>query len=47
MAAAVAAVDQAATMGRTPIMDRLFQGIQHDPKGGEANLGRVDKRLEP
>ncbi len=27
--AAVAVVDQATTMDRSPIMDRLFQGIQH------------------
>jgi hypothetical protein len=30
LAAAVAVVDQAATMDRAPIMDRLLQGIQHE-----------------
>ena len=30
MAAAVAVVDQATTMDRAPIMDRLFEGIQHE-----------------
>ena len=38
LAAALAVKDEAAALRRPPVVERLLERIEDDPKGGEANL---------